>query len=135
VFHRSAIQSAKLALSLVFLAAACHQSRPTRPSAESRDQYLILAAELESTGQVTLYDAVRRARPGWFTRATRERLTGDNALMVYVDDQPIGTAGALRRYAVNFAARIRFMPPTEAQVRYGQNNGGRAAIVIETERR
>jgi hypothetical protein len=116
------------------LAAGCQGTRPSRPNSEPRDQYLILATELEAAAQNNMYDAIRRLRPGWFTRATRDRLTGDNALMVYIDDQPIGTAGTLRRFSPNFAARIRYLTQTEAQVRYGQNNGGRAAIVIETSK-
>ena len=121
--------SALLALA-VASGLACGPKRAASPTAP-RDQYLILAQELEATQQATLYDAVRRARPNWFTRATRER-ANDNTLVVYADDQLIGSADALRRFAVDYAVRVRYLSPTEAQVRYGQNNRGRPAILIET---
>src|SRR3990170_4158748 len=83
-----------IALSLFVLTAvlACRSGQsgsPTRPHQGLRDQYLILAAELEAVGRDNLYDAVRQARPGWFTRSTRNR-TGDGSILVYFDDQPVG---------------------------------------------
>jgi len=128
-----------IAISLFVLSAVlgCRSGQsgsPTRPHQGPRDQYLILAAELEAVGRDNLYDAVRQARPGWFTRSTRNR-TGDGSILVYFDDQPVGNATALRRFSTQAVDKVRYLSPTEAQVRYGQTNVGRPAILVETARR
>lgn len=128
-----------IAMSLFVLTAvlACRSGQsgsPSRPHQGPRDKYLVLAAELEAVGRDNLYDAVRQARPGWFTRSTRNR-TGDGSILVYFDDQPVGNATALRRFSTHAVDKVRYLSPTEAQVRYGQTNVGRPAILVETARR
>lgn len=95
------------------------------------DTYLIVASELEASKQLNLYDAVRQVRPFWYTRRVRGR-SGENAISVYVDDHFIGTLSALRQISVFGAERVRYMGSTEAQTRFGQTNGGRAAILVES---
>jgi hypothetical protein len=122
-----------LAISLVFLTMACHSGPRVRPQSPQGDQYLIMAAELEASKQLSLYDAVRQLRPFWLTRSVRGR-TGENTIAVYVDDQLLGNASALRRISVFGIENVRYMSATEAQTRFGQNNGGRAAILVESAR-
>lgn len=106
----------------------------TRPEpTASRDQYLILADEIEKTARDNLYDAVRQLRPGWFSRRTRNR-TGDESIIVYLDDRQLGSVGSLRAVPVRAVHSVRYLSPTEAQVRYGQMNVGRPAILIELAR-
>lgn len=95
---------------------------------------MIRLAELEATRQSNLYDAVRQLRPFWLTRSTRNR-SGEAGIAVYLDDQYIGNASALHRLPVHATALIRYMSPTEAQVRFGPVNGLRPAIVVESARR
>lgn len=123
-----------LAITILLLAttAACRSGRTSRPEGHV-DQYLILASELEASKQGNLYDAVRQLRPFWLSRNVRGR-TGESAIAVYADDQLIGSLSALRRMSVFAVDRVRYMSPTEAQTRYGQTNGGRAAIVVELAR-
>lgn len=94
---------------------------------------MIRPVELEATRQANLYDAVRQLRPFWLTRDTRR--SGEGGIAVYLDDQYIGDASALRRLPIHATAVVRYMSPTEAQVRYGQVNALRAAIVVESARR
>jgi hypothetical protein len=110
---------------------ACHSGRTSRPQPGPVDQYLILTAELESSKQTNVYDAVRHLRPFWLTRNVRGR-TGENRIAVYVDEQFIGTVSTLRRISVVAVARMRYMSATEAQTRFGQANRGRAAILVES---
>ena len=121
---------------LTFLA-ACHPgqvSPPTRPEPTGpRDQYLILGSELESTSRDNLYDAVRQLRPGWFTRQNRQQ-SGEDNIIVYLDDRQLGPATALRRFSVRSIHSVKYLSPTEAQVRYGQTNIGRPAILVEMAR-
>lgn len=118
---------------LILLAMACYGGRPTRPQGSSGDQYLILASELESTRQSNVYDAVRQLRPFWFTRDVRNR-SGEAAIAVYLDEQLIGSLSSLRRLPTYIVSRVRYMSPTEAQVRFGSINGLRAAILVDSEK-
>lgn len=112
---------------------ACGGGRRTRPQPLG-EQYLVKATELEATRQSNLYDAIRQVRPFWLTRATRNR-GGEAGIAVYLDEQYIGNAGALRRLPIYATAQVRYMSPGEAQVRFGQVNALRAAIVVESARR
>ena len=110
-----------------FLALGCRSAggRGTEPN--HREPYLITADELEHSRRANLYDAVFEMRPRWFTRSTR----GVSAeAYVYVDDQAVGTTGALRRFTLESVAEVRYLSPTEAQVQFGQRNYGRAAIIV-----
>lgn len=126
------MRSRAIRISLILLVMACSTGGPKRPKDPSpRDPYLILAAEIEATPNDNLYDAVRRLRPGWFSPAGQTR-SGEAAFLVYVDNQFIGATTSLRQFAAYPApARVRYLRGTEAQVRFGQNNGGRPAVVIE----
>lgn len=115
------------------MAFGCHSGRSVRPEPGAGDQYLITVTELDVARHATVYDAVRQLRPSWLTRSVRGR-TGENTVAVYVDDHFLGTMSALRRIPVSAAERIRYMSATEAQTRFGDPNGGRAAILIESSR-
>ena len=113
------------------LSAGCASGRGSRP-AMGGDQYLIEAEELEATRRSTnLYEAVRELRPGWFTRHVR---TGD-AITVYFDDQRMGSAIALQRIAIRAAARVRYLSPTEASLRYGPLHPSGPVIAVDSHRR
>jgi hypothetical protein len=133
----SSTRALTLGLALLAVAGGCGSKKSgpdTRPEpTASRDQYLILADEIEKTARDNLYDAVRQLRPGWFSRRTRNR-TGDEAIIVYVDDRQMGSVGSLRAVPVHAVRTVRYLSPTEAQVRYGQINVGRPAILIELAR-
>jgi len=116
----------------IMLASGCHIGpRVSRPETGPRDPYLITASELDASPRANLYDAVRELRPTWFTRPARAR-TGE--LVVYLEDRILGNARTLSRFHIDAVAEVRYLSPTEAQVRYGQLNGGRAAIVVELAR-
>lgn len=122
-----------VAIALALLTIACQTGRPSRGAETSRDQYLILASELEATRQTNLYDAVRQLRPFWFSRQPRSR-GEEPGVVVYLDDQQIGPAAALSRIPIYMAARVRYLPPTEAHARFGPINGLRGAILVDSER-
>lgn len=123
-----------LLVGLLLLATGCQAGRPTRPPRHGGDQYLIRQSELESTRQSNLYDAIRQLRPFWYTRDVRNQRNPESAVSVYLDDQLVGGLSALRRLPIYTVAAVRYMSPTEAQVRYGQANGLRPAILIESAR-
>ena len=115
--------------SLVAVSACASTGRP--PRGQGTDPYIISAGELDKTVRYNLYDVVMELRPRWFTRNAAEN-NGDP--YVYVQDQLIGTSGALRRFNPEQVDEVRYLSPTEAQVRFGQRNHGRAAIIIRLTR-
>lgn len=125
-----------LAVGLAVSGTSCSSAgRGTRRQSEtSRDQYLIMAAELETTKQQYLYEAIRQLRPFWLTRPVNNQ-GGDDAIYVYIDDQRIGTMSALRRIPINVTDKVRYLGVTEAQVRFGPNNNGRVAIVVDSSKK
>jgi hypothetical protein len=121
-----------IVLATTTLVAACKSAPGARPNVP-KDQYLILPEELESTNRDNLYDAVRQLRPTWFSRVNRQK-SGDEALVVYLDDRQIGGPTTMQRFSARAVASVRYLGPTEAQVRYGQANQGRPAIALSTTR-
>jgi hypothetical protein len=119
---------------VLLISESCSSTRPARQSMGG-DQYLILAAELEATRHHNLYDAVHQLRPTWFNRDRRGgSAPSDRRLVLYINERQVGTATELRSYPISFPLRVRYMTAAEAQVRFGQANNMRPAIVIETER-
>lgn len=133
----STFRSVAIGVSVLTLALACRSGQsgpPSRPEASiPRDQYHIVQAELDAVGRDNLYDAVRQLRPEWFSRRTRNR-AGEEAILVYLDDRQMGTVTVMRRFSTHSVQNVRYLGPTEAQVRYGQSNLGRPAIQIELAR-
>jgi hypothetical protein len=118
-------------LFLIVMTSACASGRPIRPSVGG-DQYHIVSEELRATRRsMNLYEAVRELRPFWFTRHVR---TGD-AITVYFDDQRVGSATQLQRVPISAAGSVRYLSPTEAQVRYGPTHPSGPVIAVESHRR
>lgn len=125
---------------IAMVVSACHakqiDNRPTRPvpSGSARTgQYLIEGEELAASPGENLYEVVRLRRPVWLERSVRNA-TGDAAVAVYFDERYLGPLSILRQMPVRVAARMRYLAPTEAQLRFGPQHGSRAAIVIDSKR-
>ncbi len=125
-----------VAVLAVLTAGACRPrereatARPQRPRTTPRDQYLIEGEELRVATAQNLYDVVRIQRPAWLTRTVRG-LRGNDATVVYLDERKIGPPNILRELSVEVAIRLRYLTPTEAQLRFGPSHGSLAAIVVE----
>ena len=113
---------------LLLAAIAC--APRTRQESRAINQNIVVAEELESTRQPTLFEALRVARPLWLT----PRSGGPESILVYQDDQPVGGLGVLRRMSVLSANRVTYLTPSEARLRFGPSNGMRPAILVESAR-
>lgn len=107
--------------------------RPERPRSAPRDQHLIEGDELKVATAQNLYDVVRIQRPAWLTKTVRN-LSGNDAIVVYLNDRKIGPLNILREISVNAARSLQYLSPTEAQLRYGPTHGSLAAIVVEVSK-
>ena len=126
VLSRAHTLATAIMATLLLVSAAC-RSAPRLDHPAGKDPYLIGSEELEASVRSTLYDAIWELRPRWLTRTARQTRTEP---YVYVDDQVLGTAGALRRFRPSQVAEARYLSATEAQVQFGQKNNGRPAIVV-----
>lgn len=126
LFTTPAARAAILTVCAISLT-ACTSGRPVRPQSFEGDRYHITRAELETSALPTLYDAVRQFRPFWLN-------AGEAGVAVYLNDQLVGGLANLRRISVHLTEEARFMSATEAQVRFGQSNGLRPAILVQVRR-
>jgi hypothetical protein len=121
----------------LFAVSACRSpnaeghSRPQRLANVKGDQYLIEGDEMSIAGANNLYELVRIQRPFWVSRNVGNA-SGDQAVLVYLDDRPLGSLSILRDLQVHVARRLRYLAPTEARIRFGPSHGNRAAIVVES---
>ena len=121
-------------LSLVMAVSACRTSGASRPERPlpTGDRYLIQGEELNVEHAVNLYDVVRIRRPAWLNRQVRNR-SGNEAIAIYFDERQIGSLNILREMPIHVARSLRYLSPTEAQLRFGPQHGDRAAILVESK--
>lgn len=72
-----------------------------------------------------LYDVIRLRRSEWLRRSATRPTTfreGQSAdLVVYLDGHRFGDAETLRQITPASVRMVRFLTPSEAEMRYGQN--------------
>jgi hypothetical protein len=112
--------------------AGCLRGRGSAPVPQG-ERYVILADELKATNRLNLFDAVRQVRHFWFT-PDRHGSTGQG-ISVYLDGQLIGGPSSLSRLSTDHVERVRYISASEAQLRFGNTNGLRPAILVESQRR
>lgn len=103
---------------------------PARRRAEGET---ISAEQIKATGALNAYDAVQSLRPRWLVTkhvltigqavggAVRSdtEVTGDYAVLVYLDRSRLGTIESLRQIDLPLIHRITFYDGTEATYRWG----------------
>lgn len=114
------------------VASGCRGGRASAPPTAGESD-VIQADELVASNRHNLLDAVRQLRPLWLTPAASRG--AEASVAVYLDEQLIGGLTALARLPIDLPARMRYMRPSEAQLRFGSSNGLRPAIVVESPRR
>jgi hypothetical protein len=102
-------------------------------SVRRADRNQLTEAELEQSGAQTLKQAIELLRPQWLqTRGPTNwgvaGQTGDQ-IVVYVENQRVGTIGELERIRVSETASVRFLSGIDATNRYGSGHT-LGAIVI-----
>lgn len=120
VFHRLPLCGA-LAVLLVFAAAAPARAQESPPSD------VLTGEQLAATGETSVYDALRRARPMWL----RFRARGAQVLepSVYVDSVYAGSLDVLATIGVRSVIWVQHSEPAVARERFGVASGARAIHV------
>jgi hypothetical protein len=110
-----------------------------------KEQNLIGRSELAETAATNAYDAINTLRPQWFRNVGRVTLTmpagsGNSpgaqtrTPVVYFDQRPYGPdLTILRTVAINSILELRFLSPSEAQMKWGEGLlGGVIQVVTMT---
>ena len=93
--------------------------RPESPaSSAEQGRYLITAENLAPYDTLNAHEAIRRLRRFWLQG------TGGKAPRVFVDGKDVGEPSVLEEYPANQLTELRFIPPTDAMVRFGPDYGG-----------
>lgn len=125
----------------VLLTAACASSGitsrrgddPARRSPRAATA-VVTSEELATLGVQSLYDAILRLRPEYFRTSPPTFTTpGGTPTMVYINGSRMGGMEALRTLTTGNVARVNYLRPGEAQIRYREYLG--AAIIDVTLQR
>jgi len=113
-------------MSLTACAAATSSARPI--AGAGRD--VITAAEIVTSRVTDVYQAVSQLRPEYFRRRGATSLpTFGQPIMVYLDELPFGTAESLHNIPLDRVRLIRYLTPSEADLRWGGSHTTGAILV------
>jgi hypothetical protein len=115
---------------------ACAAAGPTVyhvASATRRD--IITATEIVAAHVTDAYQAVAQLRPEFFRRRARTPVTPamHTSVEVYLDELPYGNIESLRYIPLDRVRLIRYISPTDADMRWGGSHP-MGAILVTTQR-
>ncbi len=112
--------------------AGCARSRTSDPGLPQPDRKTITAAELKEYGKTfsNLYDYVNSRHSDWLDMNNPVTETGHFAVMVYLDGQRFGSdPTAMHQITLDNVALARRLTPSEAEIKYGEDNNAGAIEV------
>ena len=123
----------------VSLAAACASGGSERTDGQVTSRNILTRDQIESTRSVNAFDAVQKLRSNWMRLRGSTQMPAtaggtqfsENQVLVYLDNQRLGTIDALRQIEIAAVQYIQFFPPAEASARWGFNHGG-GVIYVST---
>jgi hypothetical protein len=121
-------------LSIVLLStslAACATANSSTRPVLSAGRDVITAGEIVASRVTDVYQAVAQLRPEFLRRRTISTIPTFTApeAMVYLDDLPFGGPESLRSIPLERVRLIRFISPTEADLRWGGSHAAGAILV------
>jgi hypothetical protein len=117
---------------------ACAATQTTRPFMAGAGREVLTAAEIVASRVTDVYQAVSQLRPEFLRRRPAAIPASPFAqvpIAVYVDEMPFGMADALRYVPLDRVRLIRYVSPTEANLKYGGSHPGGAILVTTLARR
>jgi hypothetical protein len=113
---------------LVMVAASC-ATGTGGTTARSGPRNELTQAQMIATNTSTVYDAIRRLRPGWLrVRGSTSTRPGAGGILVYMDGVRAGPVDRLQQMNVTSVTMARYVSPNDATTRWGT---GHSAGVIE----
>ena len=114
-------------VSAVFACAACAVT-PKSNGPRMADRNTLTQQEIEQSQSITAYDMIRALRPRWLSERGVTSFRSNNPIMLYVNDNRVGTIERLRDYAPRDLREARFLDATQATQRFG--TGHRSGAVM-----
>lgn len=113
-----------LAVWLVTGCATGQQTSHTTPA----DRNVLTQQEIEQSQSMTAYDMISALRPRWLSERGVSSLRSNNPVMLYVNENRVGTIERLRDYAPRDLREVRFLDATQATQRFG--TGHRSGAIM-----
>jgi hypothetical protein len=117
------------------LTASCAVATRNAGPLTSTGSNVLTAAEIVAARVSDAYQAVMQLRPDYVRRryvSPIPSVTQSYGVSVYLDDLLIGDAEALRTVPLGEVRTIRYLPPMEADMRFGGQHPAGAILVITT---
>lgn len=105
---------------------------PTNHAASSVRRDIITAAEIVAARVTDVYQAVTQLRPEFLRRrggATVSSVQSRSSVVVYLDELPYGGLESLRYIPLDRVRLIRYVSPTDADLRWGGSHPTGAILV------
>lgn len=111
---------------------ACAAAAPSaRSHLSSAGRDVITAAEIVASRVTDVYQAVAQLRPEFLRRRGTTAIPSLTVppVVVYLDELPYGTVDALHYIPLDRVRLIRYIPPAEADLRWGGSHTAGAILV------
>jgi hypothetical protein len=114
---------AGIALGVALTGCAASSTPSTRPSLSTAGRDVLTAAEIVAARVTDAYQAVSQLRPEFLKRRSAVAVPAFTpvSVAVYLDDQPFGNTESLHMIPLDRVRIIRYMPRTEAEIRFGKS--------------
>ena len=133
--HAPTVHRVRILIGLAWLAsvvviAGCVSSGTSQVQKSSPN--VITAEEIARANVLNAYEAVQKLRPAMFRPRQVSSVNGQSKgeLLVYVDNNPYGTAETLRQINVGSIALLRYYGASEAQTKWGSGHPGGVIEVV-----
>ena len=116
-------------LLIVLVIIAC---APTKEMGTTRgSRYIITAEEISSTSANNAYEAIQMLRPNLLNRDMRRSIDmySTAGVVVYVQGVKYGDKESLKTISVLEIAEIKYLPKSEATMRFGSDHAGGAFLI------
>jgi hypothetical protein len=120
-----------------FLAGLACASTRSDSDGDFASRNVLTLEQINSVRASNAYEVVERLKSQWLRiRGTSQMPAAagspqfeENPVLVYMDDQRLGTVDQLRRIEIAVVQYIRYYSPSEASARWGFNHGGGVIFV------
>ncbi|MFX0140322.1 MAG: hypothetical protein ACFFDN_42170 [Candidatus Hodarchaeota archaeon] len=117
---------------LLLIAAFIIACAPTKEMGSARgSRYIITAEEIAATSANNAYEAIQLLRPNLLNRDERRSIDmySTAGVVVYVQGVKYGDKESLKTISALEIAEIRYLPKSEATMRFGSDHAGGAFLI------
>jgi hypothetical protein len=102
----------------------------TTPGTADDDPRVISQQEIQAIGDIgDAYTLVQHYEPSWLETRGQGSLRQPNEVVVYLENSRQGGPESLRQFSVINIQKIEFLPPAEANMKFGSGHANGAIMV------